>query len=76
VIKKLAPVFVCLSLVVSARAQTIDDGIMVGKRSLFTGDLYGYETRIVPVIVENCNLWEFHIRLSVTLSLPKVERPS
>ena len=43
-IKKLAPVFIFVSLAVSARAQTIDDGIMVAKRSLFTGDIYGRET--------------------------------
>ena len=43
-IKKLAPVLVFVSLAVSARAQTIDDGIMVAKRSLFTGDVYGHET--------------------------------
>ena len=42
--KKLAPVCVLLSLAVSARAQTVDDGIMVSKRSLFTGDIYGYES--------------------------------
>jgi len=29
---------------VSARAQTIDDGIMVTKRSLFTGDVYVHES--------------------------------
>ena len=44
VLKKLAPVLVFLSLAVSARAQTIDDGIMVTKRSLFTGGIYGYES--------------------------------
>jgi hypothetical protein len=33
-----------LSLAVSAGAQTIDDGIMVTKRGLFTGDIYGYES--------------------------------
>jgi hypothetical protein len=44
VTKKLAQVFVFVSLAVSARAQTIDDGIMVAKRSLFTGDIYGYES--------------------------------
>jgi Putative MetA-pathway of phenol degradation len=43
VIKKLAPVLVFVSLAVSASAQTIDDGIMVAKRSLFTGDVYGHE---------------------------------
>ena len=43
VIKRLA-VFIFLSLAVSARAQTIDDGIMVAKRSLFTGDIYGHES--------------------------------
>src|SRR4030095_5252948 len=44
VMKNLAPACVFLSLAVSARAQTIDDGIMVTKRSLFTGDIYGYES--------------------------------
>lgn len=43
-IKKLAPVLIFVSLAVSARAQTIDDGIMVAKRSLFTGDVYGRES--------------------------------
>ena len=43
-IKKLAPVLALLLLAVSARAQTVDDGIMIAKRSLFTGDVYGYET--------------------------------
>ena len=43
-IKKLALVFIALSLAVSAPAQTIDDGIMVAKRSLFTGGLYGHDT--------------------------------
>jgi hypothetical protein len=44
VIKTLALVLVFVSLAVSARAQTIDDGIMVTKRSLFTGGIYGYES--------------------------------
>jgi hypothetical protein len=43
VLKKLAPVCLLLSLAVSARAQTIDDGIMVARRSLFTGDIYAHE---------------------------------
>ena len=42
-IKKLAPVFVVLSFAVSAPAQTIDDGIMVAKHSLFAGDVYAHE---------------------------------
>jgi len=32
------------SAVTSARAQTIDDGLMVPKKSLFTGILYGYDS--------------------------------
>jgi hypothetical protein len=44
VMKKLATVCVLLSLAASARAQTIDDGIMVAKRSLFTGGIYGHES--------------------------------
>jgi len=43
VINRLALVFVFLSLAVSTTAQTIDDGIMVAERSLFTGDIYGHD---------------------------------
>jgi hypothetical protein len=44
VIKKLAPVLVFVSLAVSARAQTLDDGIMVDRQTLFTGGIYGHES--------------------------------
>jgi hypothetical protein len=44
VFKTFAPVFLVLSLAVSARAQTVDDGVMVAERSLLTGDIYAYET--------------------------------
>ena len=43
-INTLARVVVLLSLAVPAVAQTIDDGVMVAERSLFTGDIYSYET--------------------------------
>ena len=43
-IKKLAPVLVFVSLAVSARAQTLDDGIMVDRQTLFAGGLYGHES--------------------------------
>ena len=43
-INKIALLFVFMSLAVSARAQTIDDAIMVARRSLFTGDIYGHES--------------------------------
>ena len=42
-INKLALVFLFVSVAVSARAQTIDDGIMVARRSLFAGGLYGHD---------------------------------
>jgi hypothetical protein len=42
-IKTLAPVLVFLSLTVPASSQTVDDGIMVAKHSLVTGDVYGRE---------------------------------
>jgi hypothetical protein len=44
VIKTLALTLVFLSLTSFARAQTIDDGVMVAARSLFTGDIYSYDT--------------------------------
>jgi hypothetical protein len=42
---KILPLFALFtSLSVSLQAQTIDDGIMMAKRNLFTGGLYSHET--------------------------------
>jgi hypothetical protein len=42
--KTLLPLVLVASLSVSLHAQTIDDGIMMGKHSLFTGDVYSHDS--------------------------------